>query len=151
MRRNDDAPRPEPAFPYKTRLKHKTISENTNATKKIIRADAKKQAVDGHAWCRRCADDGRQLWNGCLDEDVLLVLLAVRCGCCEGLMLCCVTDCVRMVDAKAVVGRRSALCARCCLCWETTPPIATHSRRSCKLNPVNFEDVFLHSTISINI
>lgn len=23
------------------------------------------------ACCRRCADDGRQLWNGCLDEDVL--------------------------------------------------------------------------------
>lgn len=28
-------------------------------------------------------DAGGQLWDGCLDEDELLILLLVRCGCCE--------------------------------------------------------------------
>lgn len=28
-------------------------------------------------------DADGQLWNGCLDEDVLLILLVGRCGCCE--------------------------------------------------------------------
>lgn len=67
------------------------------------------------ARCRRCADDGRQLWNGCLDEDVLAPgPLGREMRMLRGLMLCCATDCVRMVDAKAVVGRRYALCVRCC-------------------------------------
>ncbi len=84
MRCNDDATRTKPIFSHKTRLNMKTMSENINATKKNNPRRCKKQAVDEHAWRRRCADDARQLWNGCLGEDVLLVLLAARCGCCEG-------------------------------------------------------------------
>lgn len=60
---------------------------------------------------------------------------------------CCVvspTDCVSRADAKAVVGRRCALCARCC--WETTPPIDSHTQQELsRLNPVNPQDVFLHN------
>ncbi|KAI9537367.1 hypothetical protein NQZ68_025223 [Dissostichus eleginoides] len=102
-------------------MARKTISKKCNEPKKIIRVEAKNKkdpAVEEHAWCRRCADDGRQLWNGCLDEDVLLVLLGREMRMLRGLMLCCVTGSVRRTGGKAVVGRRPALCARCCLCWK---------------------------------
>lgn len=119
--------------------------------KKIIQDEApykkkkkKQQALEEHARCRRCADDGRQLCNGCSDEDVLLVLLAER-DAATGLM-CCVFACAR-AGAKAVVGRRCALGAG----GETTPPVCGPAHtvwRICKhanVNPVNSELVIFSS------
>lgn len=41
------------------------------------------QNLKGWMEARVVGDAGGQLWNGCLDEDVLLILLVGRCGCWE--------------------------------------------------------------------
>ena len=119
------------------RDKHIKPPENIKMQERqIIQVGKNGQKTQASAgWRRLPGVGGAQTVRGSCGMDAWMMKmcswssLAVRCGCCEGLMLCCVTEAVRGAQTqKAVEGRRSALCARCCrCCWETTPPIDTHT------------------------